>query len=166
MGSLLFRDFYAEFSRLGDIASLPETQLQGDIHNRVSNKMRAVLSGYAMNFETPLQEVRKFCIQWDDSLQAARQLKEIQKTQRLPAKEPVKKSYGKTYEIPAKRVETSIFVKPREEGLIIYFHCGEPGYKKPDCPEAKKAGAYIRILEDGQDSNSDKVYSTADSGKE
>ena len=85
----------------------------------------------------------------------------------MPTKEtPVKKSYGKTYEIPAKRVETSIFVKPKEEGPIIYFHCGEPGYKKPDCPEAKKAGAYIRVLEDGQDSDSDKAYSTADSGKE
>ena len=85
----------------------------------------------------------------------------------MPTKEtPVKKSYGKTYEIPAKRVETSIFVKPREEGPVICFHYRELGYKKPDYPKAKKAGAYVRILEDGQDSNSDKVYSTTDSGKE
>ena len=85
----------------------------------------------------------------------------------MPAKEtPVKKSYGKTYEIPAKRVETSTFVKSREEGPIICFHYKEPGYKKPDCPKAKKAGAYIRVLEDKQDSDSDEAYSTADSGKE
>ena len=67
----------------------------------------------------------------------------------MPAKEtPVKKSYGKTYEIPAKRVETSTFVKLKEEGPIIYFHYSEPGYKKPDYPKAKKSGAYIRVLED------------------
>ena len=85
----------------------------------------------------------------------------------MPTKEtPVKKSYGKIYEIPAKRVETSIFIKPREEGPIICFHYSEAGHKKPDCPEAKKAGTYIRVLEDGQDSNSDEAYSTADSGKE
>ena len=67
----------------------------------------------------------------------------------MPAKEtPVKKSYRKTYEIPVKRVETSTFIKPKEEGPIIYFHYSEPGYKKPDCLKVKKAGAYIRILED------------------
>ena len=84
----------------------------------------------------------------------------------MPAKEPVKKFYRKTYEILAKRVETSIFVKSREEGLIIYFYCGESGYKKPDCPKAKKAGTYIRVLEDGEDFNSNEVYSTTNSGKE
>ena len=84
----------------------------------------------------------------------------------MPTKEaPVKKFYRKIYEIPAKRVETSIFVKPKEEGLVICFHYGELGYKKPDCPKAKKAGAYIRVLHDDQDSNSNKVYSTADLGK-
>ena len=78
---------------------------------------------------------------------------------------PVKKTYRKVYEIPAKRVDMSIFVKLKEEGLVIYFYYREPGYKKPDCPKVKKASIYVRILED-VDSNSNKAYSIADSGKE
>ena len=81
---------------------------------------------------------------------------------------PVKKTYGKIYEIPVKRVETSIFVKSKEEGLkdIICFHYRELGYKKPEYPKVKKASIYVRILEDDLDSNSNNIYFITGSGKE
>ena len=170
MGTMSFRDFFAEFSRLGDTAGLSEDHLQGDIIGRLSDPLFKACQTHSIDYQTPMNEIRAYCIKWDDAEQASRRKKAVERTKRLPAKD-TRKSYGTPLvaEIPSKRIDKPVVVKAKDEGVELCWHCGSPDHKKPQCPDLKAAGgvgAHVRVLEEGDRSDSDEAYSTADSGNE
>ena len=170
MGTMSFRDFFAEFSRLGDTAGLGEDQLQTDIIGRLSDRLFSALQTHSLDYQSPMKEIRAYCIKWNDAEQASRRKKAVEKAKRLPAKD-IRKSYGTPLvaETPSKRIDKPIVVKAKDEGVELCWHCGSPDHKKPQCPDLKSTGgtgAHVRVLEKGTDSDSDEAYSTADSGNE